>query len=103
MIRIALIFSLIARLAAAADVVPPKPVSVPDIAFPEGATSDRTVIDVEVKIVIDGKGEVTSVELVKGARGREKLVAVHGLSTAEVTRRVQALGPPDVDNAERRG
>lgn len=39
-------------------------------------------------------------ELVRGERGRDKLVAVHGLPEAEVSARVRAL---DVDNAERRG
>jgi uncharacterized protein YggU (UPF0235/DUF167 family) len=39
-------------------------------------------------------------ELVRGERGRDKLIAVHGLSEAEVAARVRAL---DVDNAERRG
>ncbi len=42
-------------------------------------------------------------EIVHGTRGRDKRVAVTGHSAAEVKRRVQALGGPDVDNAERRG
>jgi uncharacterized protein len=42
-------------------------------------------------------------EIVHGEHGREKLVAVHGHPPDEIERRLEALGPSDVDKAGRRG
>lgn len=65
----------------------------------EGA-ANRALIDLVARALGVRRGEV---ELVKGERGRDKLVAVRGLSGDEIARRIEALGPPDVDNAGRRG
>jgi uncharacterized protein (TIGR00251 family) len=62
----------------------------------EGA-ANRALIDLVARALRVRRGDV---ELVRGERGRDKLVAVHGLSEADVAARVRAL---DVDNAERRG
>ena len=65
----------------------------------EGA-ANRALIDLLARALRVKRADL---ELVKGERGRDKLVAVRGLPADEVARRVDALGPPDVDNAERRG
>jgi uncharacterized protein (TIGR00251 family) len=65
----------------------------------EGA-ANRALIALLAKALGVRRGDL---ELLHGARGRDKLVAVHGLGAAEVDRRVAALGAADVDNARRRG
>lgn len=62
----------------------------------EGA-ANRALIDLVARALRVKRGDL---ELVRGEHGRDKLLAVHGLSEAEVSARVRAL---DVDNAERRG
>jgi uncharacterized protein (TIGR00251 family) len=65
----------------------------------EGA-ANRALIELMARRLGVKRGDL---EVVQGERGRDKLVAIHGLSAAEVRLRVQVLGTPDVDNAERRG
>ncbi len=65
----------------------------------EGA-ANRALIDLVARAFGVKRGDV---EVVKGARGRDKMVAIHGLSEFEVRARVRALDRGDVDNAERRG
>lgn len=62
----------------------------------EGA-ANRALIELVARALRVKRGDL---EILRGARGRDKLVAVHGLSEAEVDVRVRAL---DVDNADRRG
>lgn len=62
----------------------------------EGA-ANRALIELVARALRVKRGDL---EIVRGERGRDKLVAVHGLSEADVAARVRAL---DVDNAERRG
>lgn len=62
----------------------------------EGA-ANRALIDLVARTLGVKRGEL---EIVRGERGRDKLVAVHGRSEADVAARVRAL---DVDNAGRRG
>jgi len=45
----------------------------------------------------------SDVEILRGERARDKLVAIHGLSEPQVRARMRALDQGDVDNAERRG
>jgi uncharacterized protein len=42
-------------------------------------------------------------ELLHGERGREKLIAVHGCSAADIAARLARLASGDVDKAGRRG
>lgn len=65
----------------------------------EGA-ANRALLDLMARALRVKRGDL---ELLRGEHGRDKLVAVHGLSEAEVTLRVRALGTPDIDNAGRRG
>lgn len=65
----------------------------------EGA-ANRALVDLVARALGVKRGDV---ELVKGERGRDKLVAVRGLSGEELARRIAALGATVVDNAERRG
>jgi TonB family protein len=62
---IVLALSLTAR--AETEVVPPSPVEMPEIGFPEGARAEAAVIDVEALLTVAASGEVTEVEVVRGA------------------------------------
>jgi uncharacterized protein len=65
----------------------------------EGA-ANRALIDLMARALRVKRADL---ELRKGERGRDKLVAVHGLSAAELALRIRALGSADVDNAEGHG
>jgi uncharacterized protein YggU (UPF0235/DUF167 family) len=69
-------------------------------ALPVDGAANRALIELMARALGLKRGDL---ELVQGARGRDKLVAVHGCSASEVELRVAALGASDVDNAERRG
>jgi uncharacterized protein len=62
--------------------------------------ANRALVDLVARALGVKRGDV---EIVHGARGRDKVVAVHAHSEAEVTRKVQALATSDVDNAGRHG
>lgn len=65
----------------------------------EGA-ANRALIDLLAKELGLKRADL---EVAHGARGRDKRVAVHGCSAADLALRVARLAGPDVDNAERRG
>ncbi len=65
----------------------------------EGA-ANRALIDLLARSLGLRRADL---EVVHGVRGRDKRVAVHGCSEAELRLRVQRLPVPDVDNAGRRG
>ena len=67
---------------------------------PVDGAANRALIELLARSLDVNRADL---EVVQGARGRDKLVALRGLSATEVARRVQALAAPDVDNAERRG
>jgi len=65
----------------------------------EGA-ANRALIDLLARMLGVKRGDL---ELVHGARGREKRVAVHGVSADDLEIRLAALDRTDVDNARCRG
>jgi uncharacterized protein len=69
-------------------------------AAPVDGAANRALVELLARRLGLKRGDL---EVVHGARGRDKLVAVHGCSAADLARRVQALASSDVDNAERRG
>jgi uncharacterized protein (TIGR00251 family) len=65
----------------------------------EGA-ANRALIDVVARAL---GVRARTVAIVRGEHHRDKVLAVDGLSTAELALRVAALPASDVDKAERRG
>ena len=60
----------------------------------EGA-ANRALVELLARRLRLKRGDL---EVVQGARGRDKLVAVRGCSEAELALRLRALGASDVDN-----
>jgi uncharacterized protein (TIGR00251 family) len=57
-----------------------------------------------VEVLADGLGlKRASLEVVHGLHGRDKVVAVHGCTPADLANRVARLGGADVDKAKHRG
>lgn len=69
-------------------------------ALPVEGAANRALLALLARALGVKRGDLA---VVHGAKGRDKRVAVHGLSTAEVELRLRAFTVPDVDNAERRG
>jgi uncharacterized protein (TIGR00251 family) len=67
---------------------------------PIDGAANRALIDLLARHLGVKRGDL---EVVHGLRGRDKRVAVHGCSQAEIAVRLAALAVSDVDNAERRG
>ncbi len=67
---------------------------------PVDGAANRALLELMARHLGVKRGDL---EVVHGVRGRDKRIAVHGLSEAEVQARLDALTPSDVDNAERRG
>ncbi len=64
---------------------------------PVDGAANRALLDLVARALRVKRADL---EVVRGERARDKLVAVHGLAETEVAARVRAI---DVDNAERRG
>ena len=65
----------------------------------EGA-ANRALVELLARELGLKRGDL---EVVQGARGRDKLVAVRGCSEAELAMRLRLVGASDVDNAGRGG
>ena len=65
----------------------------------EGA-ANRALVELLARRLRLKRGDL---EVVQGAHGRDKLVAVRGCSEAELDLRLGALGASDVDNSGRGG
>lgn len=67
---------------------------------PVDGAANKALIDLLARHLGVKRGDL---EVVHGLRGRDKRVAVHGCSQAEIALRLAAIEASDVDNAERRG
>ena len=70
------------------------------IAPPVEGAANRALIDLLARHLGVRRADL---EVVHGTRGRDKRVAVHGCSEADIAVRLRALPGSDVDNAQRRG